>query len=97
MLTCKQCHMQYIGETKRSFRVRISEHLGDIRNKRNHKPVAKHYNSKNHTINCLKATILETITRDPELDSTTEVRRSRELFWIHRMRTLDPQGLNSMG
>jgi hypothetical protein len=43
-LQCKQCGLQYIGETKRSFRIRVSEHLGDIRNKRNHKPVAKHFN-----------------------------------------------------
>ena len=74
-LECKQCGKQYIGETKRSFRIRVNEHLGDIRNYRNYKPVARHFNSKNHNINCVKSYILESISRDPELDSTTEVRR----------------------
>ena len=68
----------------------------NIRNKRNHKPVARHYNSKGHTIDNVVATILETISQNPDLDSTTDHRRSRENFWINRLRSLEPIGLNSM-
>jgi hypothetical protein len=96
-LTCMQCGKQYVGETKRTFRIRISEHLGDIRNKRNHKPVARHFNSKNHNIKCVSACIIEMLTRNPDLDSTTSIRREREGDWVYRLRTLDPLGLNAMG
>jgi hypothetical protein len=71
--------------------------MGDVRNKRNYKPVAKHFNSKNHNIKNMKSVVLETITQDPELDSSTDHRRSREAYWIYTLRTLEPSGLNSMG
>jgi hypothetical protein len=96
-INCKQCGKQYVGETKRKFRIRINEHLGDIRNKRNHKPVARHFNSKNHNIKCVSASIIELLTRNPELDSSTIIRRERERFWVYRLRSLEPLGLNSMG
>jgi hypothetical protein len=96
-LSCKQCGKQYVGETKRKFRIRINEHLGDIRNQRNHKPVAKHFNSPNHNIKCVSASIIEILTRNPDLDSTTDIRRERERFWVYRLRTLETNGLNSMG
>jgi hypothetical protein len=96
-LTCKQCGKQYVGETKRSFRIRVSEHQGDVRNQRNQKPVARHYNSKHHSLKCMSACILEVLTRDPSLSSTTSIRREREEYWLYRLRSLDPLGLNSMG
>jgi hypothetical protein len=96
-IECTQCGKQYIGETKRSFRIRISEHMGDVRNTRNYKPVARHFNSRNHTIKNMKNTVLETITQDPELEQSTIHRRTREAYWIHRLRTIDPMGINSMG
>ena len=96
-LECTYCGKQYVGETKRSFRIRISEHMGDVRNHRNHKPVAKHFNSRNHNLKCIRATILEAITKDPELQTTTDHRRSREIVWIYRLRSIDPFGLNTMG
>jgi hypothetical protein len=79
-LICSICGKQYVGETKRSFRIRISEHLGDIRNKRTKKPIARHFNSKGHSLKCLKATILETVPKDPDLEVTTVFRRKRVLL-----------------
>ena len=62
-INCSQCGKQYIGETKRSFWIRISEHMGEVRNGRNYKPVAKHFNSQNHSIKNMKTSILETLLR----------------------------------
>jgi hypothetical protein len=50
-----------------------------------------------YTIKNTKNSVLETITQDPELENSTIHRRTREEFWIHRLRTLDPLGLNAMG
>jgi hypothetical protein len=61
------------------------------------KPIARHFNSKGHSIKCLRATILETIPKNPESELTTSFRRRREYYWLHKLRTLEPIGLNSMG
>jgi hypothetical protein len=58
--------------------------------------VARHFNSKHHSIKNVTAVILESITKDPEDPLTTDHRKDRELFWIYRLRTVEPQGLNSM-
>jgi hypothetical protein len=86
-----------LDQTQTGNKKEPSEHQGDVRNKRNHKPVAHHFNSPNHSIKSMQCTILETITQDPELPTSTIHRRSREVFWINRLRTLDPLGLNAFG
>ena len=48
MLTCVICNKQYVGQTKRQFKIRISEHLADIRHKRD-TTVALHFNKELHT------------------------------------------------
>lgn len=41
LLTC-ECGCFYIGKTKRQFRRRIGDHLGDIRGGRMNKPICRH-------------------------------------------------------
>lgn len=92
-ITCSGCNKQYIGETKRTFKIRISEHLADIRLKRD-KPVANHFNRPEHNMTLVNYQVVEVINRDPSLDTTTVFRRQRESFWIAQLRTLQPQGIN---
>jgi hypothetical protein len=47
LITCNDCHSQYVGESKRSFRARISEHDRDVRFKKD-TPVARHFKSPQH-------------------------------------------------
>ena len=96
LLTCCICHKQYIGETKRPFIVRFKEHLADIRLNRV-KPVALHMKEHQKTDHVLLPQILEVINRDPEKPETTVYRKKREIFWIYRMKTLIPNGLNKLG
>jgi hypothetical protein len=95
-LECKVCHKQYVGETKRTFKERIAEHLGDIKNQRLNKPLGKHFNLPGHKFGSIKTCILELIKDNPDLPETTIKTRAREYFWIMRLRTPDPFGLNSM-
>ena len=96
LLTCNVCKKQYVGETKRAFVVRLKEHLADIRLKRD-KPIANHINSHSQSTKSVIPQIIECIKRDPELLETTELRKKREVFWIYRLKTLIPNGLNKLG
>ena len=96
LLTCTNCLKQYVGETKRGFVVRLKEHLADIRLKRD-KPVANHIKSHDCPLTTIKFCIIEVLPHDPILPETTILRKKREIFWIYRLRTLIPHGLNSLG
>ena len=96
LLTCNICQKQYIGETKRPFIARLKEHLADVRFKRD-KPVALHMNSHRSDNIKIIPQIIEVIHRDPNKPETTELRKKREIYWIYRLRTLIPHGLNSLG
>jgi hypothetical protein len=95
-LECNVCHKQYVGETKRSFKERIAEHLGDIKNKRLNKPLGKHFSLPGHQTGSILTFILETLKGDPDHPLSVIKRRTRERFWIYRLRTPEPLGLNTM-
>ena len=96
LLTCSVCQKQYVGETKRAFMIRYKEHMKDIEYKRD-KPLAHHAQQHQEVAATFTPQILEVIRLNPELDSTTTVRRKREIHWIYTLRTLAPEGLNSLG
>jgi hypothetical protein len=59
------------------------------------KPIGKHFSLPGHSNGHLKTFLLETIPGDPKLSTTTSRRKSRERFWIFRLRTPETLGLNS--
>jgi hypothetical protein len=93
MLTCKVCYHQYVGQTKRQFKIRIGEHLADIRHKRD-SPVSIHFNKDLHTVNSLKCEIIEALKGDPDSESSKSLRDRREQYWIHQLQTKHPNGIN---
>jgi hypothetical protein len=93
MLTCKTCNQQYIGQTIRQFKIRIGEHLADIKHKRD-TPIATHFNTVSHTVKSLKCEIIEALKGDPESDSSNLLRDRREQFWIHQLQSKYPNGIN---
>ena len=96
LLTCSVCQKQYVGETKRAFKVRYKEHCKDLEYNRN-KPVVIHaLTHKGHNV-YLVPQILEVIKGDPDLARTTAYRKRREIHWIYTLRTMSPEGLNSLG
>jgi hypothetical protein len=93
MLTCIVCNQQYVGQTKRQFRIRIGEHLADIKHKRN-SPVSLHFNKELHTVRSVQCEILEALKGNPEKDTSGPLRDCREQFWIHKLQTKHPNGMN---
>ena len=96
LLTCSVCQKQYVGETKRAFKVRYKEHCKDLEFNRD-KPVVNHALSHKGMDVKLIPQILEVIKKNPDLATTTAYRKRREVHWIYTLRTMSPEGLNTLG
>ena len=90
VITCKNCGVQYVGETKRTLRTRINEHLNSIQKNKLGSYMVQHFNSTVCNIKHLEVTILEHCKKD----TLTAERINREDFWIRALVTAFPFGLN---
>ena len=63
MIECNlpRCKQRYIGESERSLRDRISEHIGYVKSKKLDKSTGAHFNLPGHSLANLTATILEKV------------------------------------
>ena len=88
MTECLKCGIQYVGQTSRMFCERIREHRLDIINKKD-TANARHYNSKGHTLSDFRALIIERV-----IPNDGAWLLEREDFWIKKLETKSPKGLN---
>jgi hypothetical protein len=49
-LTCPDCHMKYVGQTGRSFKIRFAEHFRDYKYNTNKSKFAQHLLDNKHSI-----------------------------------------------
>ena len=87
LIVCKRCSCRYVGETSRPLRVRISEHVNNIV-KHHPTPVSQHFNST-CSLDDFSFTALERAVN-------TTKRKEKETRWIRRLKTLAPNGLNTI-
>ena len=92
-ITCNTCKLDYIGETKRIFRSRLSEHKSGIigGNTKDCKILYGHFRQGCHGF---KIQIIELINITGDDLKDKETLRKREDFWIRQLRTKYPYGLN---
>lgn len=83
------CSLRYVGSTQHPLRVRIQEHVSRIWNNTQEAPL-----SNNHSCDDLKVYVLEVIKAQP-FRNRKQMLLQREVFWITRLQTLHPEGLNS--
>ena len=77
-IKCKDCPSVYIGETGRSARVRLAEHLAHAKNGRvNLSAVAEHAIMRDHRINWTEPEVIDR-------DDRTISRRVKEALWINK-------------
>ena len=89
LITCKKCGKQYVGETGDPLNLRVNNHRSSIRTKKLHLPVAEHFNTDNHGWEDMSVVAI-----DHNPNWTTEQRIQMENCWQHRLRTIQPDGLN---
>ena len=88
LISCKKCGMQYVGETKRSLKIRLLEHCGDAKHNRD-KPVARHFTSARHSVDDI---LIMAIDRPGSSDRF--LRLALEAKWIKKLQTSSPHGIN---
>lgn len=88
-LFCNECdRVVYVGETERSAKERLKEHLDDIRLGRR-KSVPEHFNQKGHDINNVEFILIERC-----VPKSRYYRQIKELRWIEELQTEYPNGAN---
>ena len=91
LLFCSQCQgAQYVGETRNPLKKRFYLHRSHIQqNVGTH--VTRHFNRDGHSLQDMKCLPIEQV-----LSNSHSVRHSREQFWIRKLKTMYPQGLNTL-
>ena len=90
VICCQRCKMQYVGETGRTLRERITDHLSNIRTKKS-TPVGLHFNLPDHNIRDFRVMGLEHVNR-----ADLNYRRLRECTWQLLLQTSHPYGFNHL-
>ena len=85
---CLPPSIQYVGETENALCICLTSHRSDIRHKHMEKPVAKPFNSVDHSIKDLVIMVMEMICR-----GDAEYRRRKESHGIKMIRSLTLVGL----
>ncbi|KAL8561484.1 hypothetical protein ACOMHN_011166 [Nucella lapillus] len=91
LLYCDLCqNTQYIGETQNSLKSRFYQHRSNV-NKNTGTHVTLHFNRPSHTLQNIKCLPIEKVYSD-----TKEKRLQREFFWMNKLKTVYPMGLNTL-
>ena len=90
-MSCGKCGKQYVGETKGPLNIRMNGHRDDWRHKRfDRSPTAEHFCLQGHDF--LSHTSVCCLESNSEWEDNA--RKSRESYWIRRLNTLNPSGIN---
>ena len=98
LYTCKFCQVQYVGETGKTLRDRHNRHRSAVRCLNDSETLFGHlmkYHSDEEI--CISQYILTPIEqlKDQGLNNLNKLERlKRESFWIDKLQTMEPNGLN---
>ena len=88
VISCQKCASQYIGETKRRLKTRVSEHIWYARQGDTRSATGVHFSQNGHTPEDMIVQVLEQ-TRENK-----GYLQQREDFWIGALMTRQKPGLN---
>lgn len=87
LINCIKCQKQYVGQTGRRLKDRLNSHRSNIHNNKQ-TAVAIHFNEPLHNYTHLKIIPIEIVNESAD-------RINRETFWIQKLKTKYPSGLNN--
>ena len=95
LLECKNCQLQYVGETINNIYKRFSGHKTTITKEKTNNYLVQHCNNGTCSVSNLTITILENLDLEnfTKEEKNNKLRRQEE-YWIHALGTAYPFGLN---
>ncbi|CAB1328136.1 unnamed protein product, partial [Coregonus sp. 'balchen'] len=99
LITCMSTNDVYMvkypcGKTPKSLKTRISEHHSNIRTGETKNPVAVHFVQAGHPITSVRYIGMEMVKMSSRGGDIERKCLERGSFWIHRLNTLSPLGVN---
>lgn len=96
LLECRRCKIQYIGKSEPPFNLRLNKHRNDAKNpKEDTIEACKHFNQHHRFNRDAKFTLIEQIKdKRKSREELRTILLKRENFWINKLKTLKPYGLN---
>ena len=104
LITCRNCKLQYVGETVQHLRERICAHLYGIKNPLRESKcriLTEHFSQGSCKGSKFSVHIIEKVSGTGRVGSTktidpdvTCIRKSKEKDWMLKLRTVYPYGLN---
>ena len=97
LMECRKCKIQYVGKTTTQFNIRLNKHRSDSFHPNTDTiPADLHFSNNNHNFtNDAAFTIIEQIQdRSKTEEEKGAILLKRENFWIKKLQTLTPNGLN---
>jgi hypothetical protein len=91
LISCRRCHKQYIGETCRTLRQRLTDHRSNIR-LRKPTPITQHFTLPKHDVDDLEITGVHVFTGRND----KAYRRVMEATWQDLLQTAAPLGINCL-
>ena len=89
LVTCSRCYKQYVGETGRSLRDRVTDHVSCI-NLKKQTPIGLHFNQAGHSLKDFTILAIEQFEENSE-----SLRRMKEITWQNILQTAHPLGINN--
>ena len=95
LLECILCMIQYVGKSEWPMNIRMNKHRNDAL-KEDAIPICRHFNQCSHNFrDHARFTIIEQLNdQGKSLQTMRKILEARENFWIKRLGTLAPNGLN---
>ena len=95
-MECSLCNIQYIGKAETQFNIRLNNHRKDS-HKDNSLQADQHFKLPSHNFNQqTKFTLTEQLDNmNIEKELATLRLKKREDFWILKLKTLHPHGMNA--
>ena len=96
LMECASCKVQYVGQAETAFNIRLNNHRKNVNNPKSI-PADLYFRKLGHSFDLhAKFTLIEQLSniRTTEKDTLKFRLKRWEDFWIQKLKTLTPKGLN---
>ena len=94
LLQCRICQLPYVHKSETPFNIHLNNDRKDAKSQASIL-ACKHFNEQNHNFQQhAEFTLIEQIKKQTTAEETRIILKRRKNFWVLRLKTLSPDGLN---